>query len=126
MGRSWLYLKYYIVTEKQTEATKLTMSGLMKHDFSLGKGTIPNPPAPTLLPPKAVSPLIKAGRYGALLAGILYGQYRFKQLVVIEQQIQAKDDLVRAEIKCRGEEKVAAASKIEMANLAVEFGVTPK
>merc|ERR1712227_229304 len=98
-------------------------SSVMKHDFSLGKGSLPKPPAATLRPPKAISPLIKAGRYGALIASILYGQYRFKQLVIVEQQIQARDDKVRAEIARRAAVQKEEAAKAELADLAVVFGV---
>lgn len=50
----------------------------------------PNPL--TKLPPQSISPLIRAGRWGALVLGITYGRMRYNYLANKEAPIQEEHD----------------------------------
>jgi len=73
--------------------------------------------------PVAVSPLIRAARWGALLAGIYYGSSRLNAL---REPAKAEKDAYLAQKAIDDAAAAAAkvaASEAEMANLAVVAGI---
>ncbi|KAI9521642.1 ATP synthase subunit e, mitochondrial [Dissostichus eleginoides] len=63
----------------------------------------------TMVPPVAVSPLIKTARYSALIAGIIYGKQRYEYL----KPLGAEDKRIAEEEKKALEEKIRIAKEIE-------------
>merc|ERR1712150_10319 len=82
--------------------------------------------AMTLGPPGKVSPLIKAGRWTLLIAGITYGYYRHNYLSEIEKVQQAEDDKIRAVLAQRAAERDAQAQADGLNEIAPAFGVTKR
>ncbi|XP_041370976.1 ATP synthase subunit e, mitochondrial-like [Gigantopelta aegis] len=80
----------------------------------------------TSLPaPKQISPLIRFGRYAALVTGIAYGYLSFKRLSAKEVKIQEHESKLRAVRDARLKEEKDKFTKMEMDALAKEMGMTP-
>ncbi|XP_029295712.1 ATP synthase subunit e, mitochondrial-like [Cottoperca gobio] len=62
-----------------------------------------------MVPPVAVSPLIKTARYSALIAGIIYGKQRYDYL----KPIGAEDKRIAEEEKKVRDEELRIAKEIE-------------
>ncbi|XP_025093954.1 ATP synthase subunit e, mitochondrial-like [Pomacea canaliculata] len=80
----------------------------------------------TLAPPKAVSPLIRFGRYTALLAGFMYGASNLKRLTRKEEKIQEHENKLRAIRNAKHQAEKEKLAKLEMDALGREVGVLPK
>merc|ERR1711872_1567 len=113
----------------QAELSSLPISFLLLSNMG-AKFSNPAPPhasmqaALTLGPPLKVSPLIKAGRWTLLVAGIVYGTMRHNYLAEIELVQQAEDDKIRAVLKQRALEHNAQKQAGELNSLAPNFDVT--
>ncbi|KAK5871309.1 hypothetical protein PBY51_004197 [Eleginops maclovinus] len=62
-----------------------------------------------MVPPVAVSPLIKTARYSALIAGIIYGKQRYEYL----KPLGAEDKRIAEEEKKALDEKIRIQKEIE-------------
>ncbi|KAK2172157.1 hypothetical protein NP493_989g02000 [Ridgeia piscesae] len=76
----------------------------------------------TLAAPRAVSPFIRACRWGALVTGVTYGFLRYAYLNKKEVRIQAREKDVRARIAAREAANKEELSRREMEILAKEVG----
>ncbi|KAK2706130.1 ATP synthase subunit e, mitochondrial-like [Artemia franciscana] len=74
-------------------------------------------------PPVNVSPLIRAGRYGALVVGIVYGSYRFGSLQKRENEWRVEEARRKVIRDALNAENKAKATREEMLYLAKETGV---
>ncbi|CAD5117510.1 DgyrCDS6278 [Dimorphilus gyrociliatus] len=75
--------------------------------------------------PRQVSPVIRACRWGALLAGIAYGSYRYSYLSRKEVSIQERENKIRQEYAAKKKAEEEKKSAIEMNDLAKEAGIIP-
>lgn len=78
------------------------------------------------VPPKVVSPFIKFCRYTALFSGLIYGRSRYNSLVAKEKIIQEEENRIRAIRDARLKAENDAAVKVEMNNLAQDFGMSKR
>ncbi|PAA59510.1 hypothetical protein BOX15_Mlig030367g2, partial [Macrostomum lignano] len=76
--------------------------------------------------PKAVSPLIRAARWGFLLTGIIYGYTRFNYLVRKEEREWPQTRAILERRKHEYEASQKMRGEVEMLELAKEAGVKPK
>ncbi|XP_064465740.1 ATP synthase subunit e, mitochondrial-like [Ornithodoros turicata] len=75
-----------------------------------------------LAPPVAVSPFIRACRWGAFAAGVLYGAYNLKRLTkkeAVRREVEAKH---QASIAAKKQEEKLRAQREELLVLAKETG----
>ncbi|XP_076466381.1 uncharacterized protein LOC143297782 [Babylonia areolata] len=77
----------------------------------------------TLGAPRQVSALIRAGRYGALIAGFLYGSYHLRSLTKKEEVIQEHENKLRAARDAKLKAEKDKLSELEMTALGKECGV---
>ncbi|XP_071090639.1 ATP synthase subunit e, mitochondrial-like [Haliotis cracherodii] len=77
----------------------------------------------TLGAPKSISPLIRFGRYAALITGVIYGSSRLNRLSAKEVVIQEQEDKLRVIREAKLKAEKIQAEKVEMAMLAKEAGI---
>ncbi|KAK6174305.1 hypothetical protein SNE40_017613 [Patella caerulea] len=73
--------------------------------------------------PKQISPLIRFGRWTALISGVIYGASRLRSLTAKEVDIQKHENEIRARRDARLKRERERDSLVEMQALAKEAGV---
>ncbi|XP_076364340.1 ATP synthase, subunit E [Tachypleus tridentatus] len=76
-----------------------------------------------LAPPVRVSPFIRACRWGALTAGVLWGMTRYRSLSKKENALREYEEKQRVILEARRAEEKKRANKEELLYLAKESGV---
>ncbi|CAN8024091.1 unnamed protein product [Ixodes persulcatus] len=75
-----------------------------------------------LAPPVAVSPFIRACRWGALTAGVFYGAYHFRRLSRKEAKLREYETQQMELMREKREEEKRKKSREEMIALAKDTG----
>merc|ERR1712244_113100 len=79
----------------------------------------------TLGAARQISPLIRAGRYAALITGFFYGKAHLQTLTKQEEGIQEHENKLRAARDARLKAEKDANAALEMNALGKECGVSP-
>ncbi|KAL8580851.1 hypothetical protein ACOMHN_017355 [Nucella lapillus] len=77
----------------------------------------------TLGAPRQVSALIRAGRYAALITGLVYGSVHLRSLTNKEEVIQEHENKLRVVRDAKWKAEKDRASQVEMDALGKECGV---
>jgi F-type H+-transporting ATPase subunit e len=80
------------------------------------------PPKP-LLPPAAISPLIRFSRWTALIAGLTYGMYRTGRLEKKEERLHEIEEKKRPALEAAHAREKMIKTREEMLTLAKQVGV---
>lgn len=77
----------------------------------------------TLGAPRNVSPLIRFGRYAALISGFLYGSWHYRSLAKKEERIQEHENKIKAIRNAKIKAEKERQYNLEMNALGKECGI---